>query len=160
VLYEFRDPKVGLAGFGGALQHGTPQLFKTPYELTNLRRGQYLSNTDDAEVHGQRFSGSTGVAVLDGYCLCVSRSFMDRIKAWSLAIENNIDFLCYDYFICAMARRYGYRIRCVGVRCHHLGGGTSVALNQDRQEEYERSHKWFFEEFMDVMPYDANRTSN
>lgn len=152
ILREFEDPTVGLVGAGGARIHGDPSLYKRSYVLQNLRRDDYLSNVDDAEVHGSRFTGSTDVAVLDGYCLCVRRSLLDRLHGWSLLIENNIDFLCYDYALSALVRRLGYRIRVVGVRCHHRGGGTSVALRTDRQEEYDRSHRWFYEEFRDVMP--------
>lgn len=153
LLKEFDDPEVGLVGMGGARWHGTTDLYKRPYLLQNLRRGDYLSNVDDAEVHGSRFTGATDIAVLDGFCLTVRRSLLDRIGGFRLLVENNIDLLCYDYALCALARRYGYRIRVVGVRCHHRGGGTSVGLNADRQEEYDRSHRWFYESFRDVMPW-------
>lgn len=152
VRKEFEDSTVGIVGFGGARWHGVPTLYKTPYRLNDLRRGGYLSNVDDAETHGDRFDGACAVSVLDGFALCCRRSFLDRIGGWSILGRSNIDFLCYDYSICALARRFGYRIRVVGVRCHHLGGGTSVGMNIDRQEEYERSHRWFYDEFKDVMP--------
>lgn len=154
VLREFADESVGVVGFGGARWHGTPDLYKVPYLLTNLRRGDYLSNVDDAEVHGQRFTGSTGVAVLDGFSLCVRRSLLDRIGGWS-RISRGCDFFCYDYALCAMARRLGLSIHVVGVRCHHRGGGTSVSAggNITSQEAYDSSHRWFYEEFRDVMPW-------
>lgn len=152
VRIEFDDSKVAIVGFGGAVRHGTEDLYKSPYTVQQLRRGQYLSNVDDAEIHGQRFAGSCRVAVLDGFSLCIRRRFLDRIGGWNLLIQNSIDFFCYDYAICALARRLGYHIRIVGVRCHHIGGQTSVAMNVDRQAEYDRSHRWFYEEFKDVMP--------
>jgi GT2 family glycosyltransferase len=152
IIKEFEDPRVALVGMGGAKCHGTPDLYKRSYLLQNLRRGDYLSNVDDAEVHGARFTGSEDVAVLDGFCLVIRRSVLDLCHGFSLLVENGIDFLCYDYALCAMVRRLGYRIRTVGVRCHHRGGGTSVALKSDRQEEYDRSHRWFYDEFKDVMP--------
>src|SRR5262249_58944005 len=65
VLSEFDDSQVGLVGFGGGLIHGTPDIYRTPYRLGQLARGAYLSNTDDAESHGRRFTGSCDVAVLD-----------------------------------------------------------------------------------------------
>src|SRR5262245_36136489 len=73
VLEEFEDPSVGVVGFGGALWHGTDELYKRPYELTQLRRIDYLSNVDDAETHGERFDGARDVAVLDGFALIVRR---------------------------------------------------------------------------------------
>lgn len=151
IYREFEDQSVGLCGMGGARWHGTSDLFKRPYVLQNLRRGDYIGNADDAHVHGSRFTEATDVAVLDGYCLVVRRSLLDRIRGWSLAIENNIDFLCYDYFLSAMIRRLHYRIRVVGIRAHHRGGQTSLGV--DRHEEYEHSHRWFYETFRDCMPY-------
>jgi len=153
LLKEFEDPKVGLVGFGGALAHGSSELYKRPYELTNLRRMGYLSNVDDAEVHGERFSGSCDVAVLDGFCLCIRRSVLDRIGGWKILIDAYIGFIAYDYVICALVRRLGYRIRVVGCRCHHRGGGTSVKINVDRQAEYDYAHRWCYENLRDVLPY-------
>src|SRR5262245_51567658 len=156
VLKEFEDESVAVAGFGGAVWHGTDDLYKRPYQLSNLRRGGYGSNVDDAKVHGERFTGAKDVAVLDGFALCVRRSFLDRIGGWSL-VARGCDFYCYDYAICAIARRYGYRIRVVGLRCHHLGGATSTKGVEGitGQEAYDKSHRWFYEEFRDVMPYEV-----
>lgn len=151
---EFEDPKVGIVGFGGALAHGSPDLYKVPYRLNDLARFGYMSNVDDAEFHGERYEGSRDVSVLDGFALCIRRSLLDRIGGWSLLV-GNCDFFNYDYAICALARRFGYRIRLCGVRCHHLGGGTSVGpatREITSQSAYDKAHRWFYEEFRDVMP--------
>lgn len=156
VLAEFEDPSVGVVGFGGALGHGDPDLYKIPYRLEQLRRFDYLSNVDDAEVHGARFSDSTEVAVLDGYCLIVRRDLLDRAHGWR-GLASGCDFFCYDYALCAMARRLGFRTRVVGVRCHHLGGRTSVvheaAAKITSRVEFEHAHRWFYETYRDVMPW-------
>lgn len=157
VLKEFENPNVALVGFGGAKWHGVRDLYKVPYKLQNLIRGEYLSNVDDAEVHGSRFTGSCSVSVLDGFAIVCRRSFLDRIGDWSWAI-GHCDFFCYDYGICAMARRCGMDIRVIGVRCHHRGGVTSVTQREavkERvgQDAYDKSHRWFYEEFKDVMPW-------
>lgn len=152
ILREFEDPAVAICGFGGARWHGTDDLYKVPYVLQNLRRGDYLSNVDDAEVHGERFAGETDVAVLDGYALVCRRRFLDRVSGWR---RVHVDFFCYDYAICALSRRLGCRIRMVGIRCHHRGGGTSVSGKVKEltgQEAYDRSHRWFYDEFRDTMP--------
>lgn len=141
LLDEFEDPEVGIVGLGGAKWHGVEELYKVPYVLQQLRRGDYVSNVDDAEVHGERFNGATDCAVLDGFTLCVRRSFLDRINGWNQLLIAGIDFIAYDYVICALARRYGYKIRVVGLRCHHRGGGTSVGINVDRQKEYDYAHR-------------------
>lgn len=155
VLAEFEDPTVGIVGFGGARWHGVPELYKTPYRLDQLRRGDYLSNVDDAEVHGGRFTASAEVAVLDGFALVLRRDLLDRCNGWR-GLASGCDFFCYDYAACGMARRLGYRCRVLGVRCHHLGGRTSVLLPQAEitsQEAYDRSHRWFYETYRDVMPW-------
>lgn len=159
VKAEFADPSVGLVGFGGALQHGDPKLYRVPYVLQQLRRAGYRSNVDDAEVHGERFSGSCDVAVLDGFALIVRRSLLDRAGGWSFIPQEVAGLFCYDYALCAMTRRLGYRIRMVGIKCQHLGGRTSVGGNGEEvkritgAEMYEKSHRWFYNEFRPEMPY-------
>src|SRR5262249_38051368 len=57
VIREFEDSSVGVVGFGGAIAHGSEELYKSPYDYHQLGRAGYLSNVNDAEVHGQRFDG-------------------------------------------------------------------------------------------------------
>ena len=134
VLREFESPDVGLVGFGGALVHGSPDLYKTPYHYQQLGRSYYLSNVDDAEVHGARFTGSNDVAVLDGFSLIVRRDVLDRAGGWPVA---TLGYLGYDYWASCMVHRLGYRCRVVGARCHHLGGRTAVALKKNQDESGE-----------------------
>lgn len=157
VLAEFEDPKVGIVGFGGAIRHGSLDLYKVPYRLQDLARFGYMSNVDDAEVHGERMEGSREVAVLDGFALCIRRSLLDRVGGWSTLI-GHCDFYGYDYAACGLARRLGYSIRVVGVRCHHLGGRTSTGVAAQAmtgQDAYDKAHRWFYEEFRDVMPWEV-----
>lgn len=153
VLKEFNDPTVGIVGFGGALQHGDSNIYKTPYRLQQLGRSGYLSNVDDAEVHGQRFTGSCDVAVLDGFALIVRRELLDKIGGFKILMDGKIDFIGYDYMLCGLAHRLGYRVRLIGVRCHHKGGGTSVGMKVDRQAEYDYSHRWIYDNLRDVLPW-------
>ena len=148
VLAEFNDPKVGLVGFGGATAHGTDDLYTTPYRLQNLARMGFASNLVDAEAHGERFQGSREVVVLDGFFMAARREMLDKFF-WPV---DKIFFHCYDYFFCCMARRLGYKIRMVGVACQHLGGATSVGMGVERQGDHERSHRYIWEEFRDVLP--------
>lgn len=154
VIREFEDETVGMVGFGGAKQHGAGDLYKTPYRLQQLGRSGYLSNVDDAEVHGARFEGATDVAVLDGYVLVIRRRLLDLVGGWQQVIDAGVDFIGYDYMMCGLVHRVGARIRVVGVRCHHRGGGTSVAVvKADRQAEYEHSHRWLYDNMRDVLPW-------
>ena len=168
IRQEFDDPTVGLVGFGGAKQHGAADIYKTPYVLQQLGRTGYLSNVDDADTHGERFDGATDVAVLDGFALVVRRDVLD--KAWLRTDPtfyggwpvDHLTFHGYDYYLCCMARRLGYRIRVVGVRCHHHGGRTSTTKQyQDwlaskgvsDVEDHQQSHQWIYEEFRDCLPW-------
>ena len=156
-------PEVAVCGLGGALWHGLPDLYKVPYRLEQLQRGDYRSNVDDAEVHGERFTGRCNVAVLDGFALAVRRSFLDRIGGFA-KISEGCNFFNYDYALCALARRYKQKIRLIGVRCHHRGGATSVQHGKEasvkqyiNQEAYDKSHEWFYNNFRDVMPVSVKR---
>ena len=166
VLAEFAAPNVGVVGFGGALVHGSPDLYRTPYNIQQLGRSFYLSNVTDAEVHGTRFDGACDVAALDGFALIVNRKLLDLTGGWP--VDTYPPHHCYDYWITAMAHRFGYRVRVVGVRCHHLGGLTATT---SRYQEWARQtpwgsdvamhasgHKLIYNEFWDVLPWDARRT--
>jgi hypothetical protein len=150
VMHEFLDPEVGLVGFGGATRHGSPDLYVKPFEISQLARGNFMSNMKDAEVHGERFRGERDVAVLDGMALFVRRELLDNIGGWP--VNTPCDYFMYSEAICCQARRLGYRIRLVGVAVDHLGG-KSTGLNKDFHPDYEGEHRWLAEEFKDVLPW-------
>jgi len=154
VLAEFRDPRVGLVGFGGALGHGSPELYKVPYDYHQRGRSQFLSNMDDAEIHGKRFTGSCDVAVLDGFALIVRRQILEKAGGWPV---TQLGYVGYDYWLSCMTRRLGYRIRLVGVSCAHLGGRTFVKLGLGQGPEhwaqFLAAHEYIYNEFKDVLPF-------
>lgn len=161
VLKEFEDPTVGIVGFGGALRHGTRDLYKRPYQLTQLARDGYLSNTTDAEFHGRRFGGACDVAVLDGFSLIVRRELLDRCGGWKP--DEWPPHHLYDYRICAEAHRHGYRVRLVGISCQHHGGRTATTPAYMQWAEQTKwgsdanmhriGHRMFWEQYADVMPW-------
>lgn len=165
VLKEFEDPAVGVVGFGGALLHGSPDIYKKAYEISQLGRGLYASNVDDAEVHGERFRGERTVAVLDGFSLVVRRTLLDHAGGWP--VDRYPPHHVYDYWIAAIAHRLGYRVRLVGVRCHHHGGGTAVSREYQEwaaktrwgsdAEMHRQGHLMIYDDFRDVLPWDARR---
>lgn len=154
VLKQFEDPKVGVVGFGGSIGHGDPDIYKKPYHISQLGRSFYMSNVDDAEVHGVRFTEVRDVATLDGFSLAVRRSLLDRLGGWPNPPGG---FHCYDHAITLSAHRLGYRVRLVGIRCHHLGGQTSVSLNGADAKWHTEAHKWLFESYRDVLPVWVNQ---
>lgn len=147
VLREFDDPSVGLVGFGGALGHGTPNLYTTPYFLPNLARQQFMSNMRSAERHGARFTGARDVAVLDGFALFVRRSVLDAWGGWPM--DKEVGYFMYSENLCCETRRQGLRIRLVGVDCEHLGGKSTGA---PLPHSYEAEHEYFYNANRDVMP--------
>ena len=154
VFAEFKDPAVGLVGFGGALGHGSPELYKAPYDYHQLGRSDFLSNMSDAEAHGTRFDGACDVAVLDGFALIVRREVLERAGGWPV---GKLGYIGYDYWLSCMTRRLGYRIRLVGVPCKHLGGQTFVKLGLGKGPEhwqaYLDAHAYIYSEFKDVLPW-------
>ncbi len=157
ILKEFEDPTVGLIGMGGALGHGDHNLYKVPYSYQQLARSNFMSNMVDAENHGKRFTGSCDVAVLDGFALIVRRELLEKTGGWPL--NTPIGYVCYDYWLCCMVRRLGYRIRLVGIPCAHLGGQTFVKLGIGKDpkhwQQYVDSHRYIYDEFADVLPYEV-----
>jgi len=160
VLREFDDPSVGLVGFGGGLQHGSEDIYKTPYHLTQLARYDYLSNVDDADLHGRRFTESRDVAVLDGFALIMRRELLDRAGGWPV---QELPFHCYDYWAAITAHKFGYRVRLVGVSCVHHGGTTSTtsaaqeywqqSLGKTDAAIHEESHKWLYNYGRGYLPW-------
>jgi Glycosyltransferase like family len=148
VLAEFDDPTVGVVGFGGALGHGTPNLYEVPYHLPNLARQGFMSNMKDAERHGARFTGARDVAVLDGFALFIRRTVLDRWGGWPRDVP--VGYFMYAETLCCEARRQGYHIRLVGVECEHLGGKSS---GTPLPYSYEDEHWYFYEHNRDVMPF-------
>lgn len=155
VRSEFIDPTVGLVGLGGAKDHGVHDIYKIPYDYRQLGRSRFMSNMEDAEVHGERFTGSTEVAVLDGFALIVRRDLLEKAGGWPLGTP--IGYVAYDYWLSCMAHRLGYKIRLVGVACKHYGGATFVKLGHGKSEaawqQYVDAHKYIYDEFRDVLPW-------
>lgn len=151
VLRQFEDPTVGMVGFAGALRHGSPDLYKTPYELPQLGRFGFRSNMRNAEHHGERFTGVCDVAVLDGFAMFVRRPILDKVGGWPLGTD--INYFCYDYWLSCEVRRQGYRIRLVGVDCDHLSGKTASMVQL--KDDHAAAHKWLYDHSRDVLPFEV-----
>jgi len=160
VLNEFRDPTVGVVGFGGALALGDAAIYKIPYALIQLARFDYFSNDENAEGHGKRFEGETDAATLDGFCLIVRRELLDKIGGWP--VDRYPPHHNYDNYLCLQAHRQGYRVRLLGIKCHHLGGLTATSKEYNEwiattkwksdANVHEKGHRILYDEFRDVLP--------
>ena len=139
-------------GVIGGTMHGSADLYNPPFIISKLARGGFMSNLREAEIHGKRFTGECNVAVLDGIALFVRREVLRATGGWP--VNTPIDYFLYSEWICCMARRLGYKIRMVGVKCDHLGG-RSTGLNQTAKFDYEGEHRWLWENFKDVLPVEV-----
>lgn len=153
VLREFDDPSVGIVGFGGAVAQGSVGMYEHGFDPGCLCRIGFRSNMRDAEKHGSRFTGECDVAVLDGFSLIMRRKILEEAGGFNQAWG----YWCYDYALCCWARRLGYRVRLVGVECHHIGG---VGYNYRKDlsgpwEDGESANRFIYDNFKDVLPFNA-----
>ena len=155
---EFADPKLAIIGFGGATGLGLKDIYKIPYDIWQLQRTDYFSNQTDWSTHGTLETGAKDVAVVDGFAMVVRTQFLDDIGGWSGFPFN---FHCYDLYLCLMAKRLGWKVRMVGVRCTHHGGGTSTSaeyqelltrMGKTAAEDHQEPHVWIYESFRDELP--------
>lgn len=155
-------PKCGLAGFGGALGLGNPEIYKVPYQLQQLARHNFFSNMKEAHIHGFRTLKPMRVAVLDGFCLIFRREAYLCMGGWLKAINCGLMFHNYDFWACCMMARLGGEVWVIPIQCHHYGGGTSVSLEYNEWiktqgyvsdvEVHARAHEICYREFKDVLP--------
>lgn len=157
VLHEFEDASVGIVGFGGALGVGHPDIYKIPYDYTQLARYDFISNLTDAEVHGTRVTGERDVAFLDSMALFVRRELLDRVGGWPLHYPPMHGS---DLWLCLTTRKLGYRVRMVGVSCTHKSGGKGDAYVEwikttkwgSDEVCHREAHKLLYHEFRGVLP--------
>lgn len=133
-----RNPQCGLAGFGGAWGAGDPQAGQGEYRPDWLVRRGFMSNMQDAEVHGTRVTEARRVACLDGFSLVFRRQFLactrfdgrrslygpltlfDQLQEWGVVHH------AYDLAMGIFARDLGWDTWLLPFACRHLGGQTAV----------------------------------
>ena len=162
VLAEFAndragDRQVGVVGFVGARQLGMDDFGKLPYKLTQLARGDVVSNLTDAEVHGARRVDPCEVAVVDSCAVFVRRELLTRCGGWPVTRYPNNPH-CSDLWICLSALRLGYAVRFVGVACSHRSGGKGQAGSKwleshgGDSEHHVAAHRLIAEDFRSLLP--------
>ncbi|MHC4733099.1 MAG: hypothetical protein ACYTDW_01390 [Planctomycetota bacterium] len=162
---------VGLAGFGGALGAGEDNIYQADYDPMQLVRKGFISNLTDAESHGKRCTHPRRVAVLDGFSLIFSRSFLEVARPWQLLERIGVIHHAYDTAMGCVAKRYGYETWFLPVKCAHHGGQTAVgdpgyqdwARKIDTRGDaglWQRAHKVVYEQFRDVLPFRVEEECN
>lgn len=161
VMITFENPQCVAVGLGGATSLGRPDLYRKPYNIWNMARGGYASNQEDAETHGERFTGVRRVAVLDAFFLAVRVSFLRSVGGWPI---NHLTHHCLDLWLACEAARAGKEIWMTGIKCNHYGGksSTSPAYGNAKwlqggslETDHELPHKWLFDNYRDVLPLEV-----
>ena len=167
-----RYAQLGLAGFSGAIGLGSDGLYKEPYDPMQLARIGFRSNLVDAEKHGARSMVSEWVVCCDGFSLIGRRDFFlghpgdnqqPYMRPWTYLEKLGVIHHFYDGAFGCLARRLGWQVRYLPIRCRHLGGQTAVgdpgyqrwAATQvpggDR-EFWEQAHRIGYDTFKDCLP--------
>jgi len=172
-----RHPDVGLVGFGGAVGLGHPQIYELPYDPMQLARIGFRSNLVHAEAHGIRSLTPEPVVCLDGFSQIGRREFWQgctradaenghhriRVRPWQYLEDLGFVHHFYDSALGCIARRMGWDVHYLPVRCHHYGGQTAVgdqgyqrwaAEQTDGGDRgfWEQAHRIGYDEFRDVLP--------
>lgn len=120
---------VGCAGFYGAKSYAQPDIYKAPYQMHQLARGETVSNCHrmNANVHGFRpvINGreTEQVAVLDGFSLIVSTELLKKTGGFDRAYPIHHQ---YDNDICLESLDRGYNNIVIAMDADHIGGQTDV----------------------------------
>jgi hypothetical protein len=149
VMREFKDPAVGMVGFGAGVSVGTPDIYQVPYHFAQIGRGTFLSNLRKAESHGGRFTGARDVACFDGFAIFVRRAILQKCGGWP--VGTPVNYWIYDEMISLESLRQGYRNRLVGIDCDHLEGRSPSIIPED----HGAASLWLYERYRDVLPFRA-----
>jgi len=166
-----RYPQLGLAGFGGAIALGADGLYEEPYDPMQLARAGFRSNLVDAEAHGARSLVPEWVVCLDGFSLIGRREFLlgqhldgtQHERPWSYLESLGFIHHFYDGAFGCLARRLGWQVRYLPIRCRHFGGQTAVGdpgyqrwaageIDGGDRGFWEQAHRIGYDTFKDVLP--------
>ena len=161
VMAEFEEPQVVVAGFGGALALGHPDIYKIPYDYVQLARARFRSNLDDAEFHGERFTGECDVAVLDSFALFIRTEWLRGEGGWP--VDRYAPSHLSDIWVCLKAWQTGMKVRLVGVACEHRSGGAGRAYPEwaattkwkTDQAMHRENHRILYTEFNGFLPFEV-----
>lgn len=158
-LFE-SNPDCVVVGLGGATELGREGLYKRPYRISDMARGNYASNQRDWNVHGTNLGGgeSRRVAVVDAFFMAVRTDFLRGVNGWPV---DKLSHHCLDLWVCCEAARQGKEVWACGIDCMHYGGGTSTKQVYADAEwlrggglkgDHEEPHRFLHSAYKDVLP--------
>lgn len=199
ILDVFEEvPTCGLLGFGGGRGLGDSQLYNSPFDPMQLARKDFISNLVDAEAHGRRVLVPTRVACLDGFSQIGRAAFWagdrrgtdeDEASApdqnlFAQMTSWGVIHHFYDSMLGCFAKRLGWEVWMLPIRCRHLGGQTAVGdpryaewarqfqhtvldfgtrhVTDVRGDQlfWEQAHQIGYTQFRDVLPITLEETSH
>lgn len=152
------NPECVVAGLGGATELGREGLYKRPYRISDMARGNYVSAQRDWNIHGGLLSGDHGVVCIDAFFIAVRTEFLTMVNGWPV---SHLSHHCLDLWICLEAARRRKQVRAIGIDCMHYGGGTSTKpayrdakwlQGGDMVGDHQEPHKWLHREYSDILP--------
>jgi len=158
-----QSPNCDAVGLVGGTGIGAEKIYRLDYAPIQLARHNVWSNMTNAEANGRRRTDDMRIATADGCALAVRRSFLDAHGGWSWCPTANHG---YDNGLACMLRRHGKEFWLVPLAFEHPSSlkFSGVPANQQAIESYaatygsdhsnwERAHRWLYDEFRDVLPF-------
>ncbi len=155
-LMEFFDqhPEAGVVGFAGAKKLGRDDIYRRPYELTQLARADVWTSLEDWEAHGRQATEPVSVAVLDGLAICLRMDLWRALGGFDRELGPHH---LYDIHLSLRALELGFKNYVIPVRCRHLSGQTA---NADRyqakfgpdSEVHRIAHERFYARYQGRLP--------
>ena len=151
--------KPGVCGMFGAKGIGTPDIYKAPYDFTQMMRWDCVTVDKMAGGPDRPIeSDYEQVVVLDGFSLIVSRMMVAEVMRGEFGHRKYPPHHMYDIRICVQSHLGGYRNFAVDIDCIHHGGVTSTRekwaeeFNSTDLKIHRLAHKVFYEEFRGKLP--------
>lgn len=158
LLYSNQKP--GVCGMFGAKGIGTPDIYRSPYNFTQMMRWDCVTVNSMFDGKSARLLDSQyeKVAVLDGFSLIVSRKMINSLRG-KFDYERYPVHHMYDHDICLESIFAGYSNFVIDIDCKHHGGVTSTRepwaekMGTTDYSVHREAHKVFYEKYRGKLPF-------
>lgn len=149
----------GVCGMFGAKGLGTPDIYRSPYNFTQLMRWNCFTVQSMVGAGGQPIRGAyERVITLDGFSLIISRHMINHALKGKFDYERYPPHHNYDNDICLDSHFGGYSNYAIDIDCIHHGGVTSTrekwaeAMGTTDLSIHRRAHEVMYEKFRNRLP--------
>jgi GT2 family glycosyltransferase len=131
VEFFITHPKAGVVGFAGAKKLGRDDIYRSPYQLTQLAREDVWTSLTDWQPHGKQATKPVRVAVLDGLAICLRAELWRRLSGFDTAIGRHHQ---YDQDLSLRALEAGFTNYVIPVSSAvHVSGQTANGARYQAQ---------------------------